>query len=60
MVPSGSVSVWSASETVTSAPGAASSLACTAASTTIGSSPFFSELLRKMSAIDVLTTARKP
>ena len=34
--------------------------ACVASSTTIGSRPFFSELLRKMSAISVLITARKP
>ena len=34
--------------------------AWTSASTTIGSSPFLSALLRKMSANDVLMTARNP
>ena len=38
----------------------ASSLACTTASTTMGSRPFLRALLRKMSAMDVLITARKP
>ena len=36
------------------------SSACTVLSTTIGSSPFFNALLPKMSANDVLTTARNP
>ncbi len=44
----------------TSTPGFASSQAALASSTTIGNRPFLSELLRKMSAISVLITARKP
>ena len=50
----------SATEIVRLAPGAARSLAWAALSTTTGTRPFFNELFRKMSAIDVLTTARIP
>ncbi len=59
-VPSGSVNVLSSTEIVRLAPGAASNLACVAWSTTTGMRPFFKELFRKMSAIEVLITARKP
>jgi hypothetical protein len=45
---------------LTRMPGEASSTSCVAASTITGRSPFFSALARKMSAIDELTTARKP
>src|SRR5216683_1282383 len=45
---------------VTCAPGLERSRSCAAGSSTTGMSPFFSALLRKMSAIDELTTARKP
>ena len=45
---------------LTRMPGEASSTSCVALSTITGRSPFFSALARKMSAIDELTTARKP
>ena len=58
--PSGRRSVQAGRSTSTSTPGFASSHSCVASSTTTGSSPFFRQLLRKMSAISVLMTARMP
>ena len=53
-------SVQRATSIVTVAPGWAMSQAAVVSSTITGSRPFFRALLRKMSAISVLITARKP
>src|ERR1700754_4058685 len=62
--PSGRGSFWSARLTVTVAAGsfsrAAKSALCVSGETIIGRNEFFSELPRKMSAKEVLITARKP
>jgi len=59
-LPSGSVTVCAPRSTRTLAPGAATSFACAAGSSTIGTRPFLSALLRKMSAMRVEITAWKP
>ncbi len=56
----GSVRVCDARSTFTGASGFAKSSAWTSRGTTIGSSEFFSEFCLKMSANDVLITARNP
>src|SRR5579872_815356 len=58
--PSGSVTVCAARSTCSSASGCSKSHACTSRGTTIGSSEFFSEFCLKISAKEVLMTARKP
>ena len=58
-VPSGSRSTEAGRSISTAAPGLAVSHWCVAGSTTTGSSPFFRLLLRKMSAISVLTEKRR-
>ena len=60
VVPSGSATVCEARSILTVAPGAASSFAWLAGSSTTGTRPFLSALLRKMSAMRVETTARMP
>src|SRR5215831_16997836 len=59
-VPSSSASVCSSRLITTLAPGAPSKRRCIARSTTAGSRPYITALRRKMSAIEQLTTARKP
>src|SRR6266700_7133607 len=58
--PLGVVSVCDAKSTFTVPDGSFSNSACTSVGTTIGSSEFLSELFLKMSANDVLITARNP
>src|SRR5271165_4503247 len=58
--PLGSVSVCDARSTFTVPFGSFSNSACAFGGTTIGNSEFLSELLLKISANDVLITARKP
>src|SRR5580698_1076916 len=58
--PLGSVNVCDARSTFTAPVESLNSSACASGGTTIGSSEFFSELPLKMSANDVLITARKP
>ena len=58
--PVGSVKRAACRSMSTSAPGLSSSHCDVASSTTMGNRPFFKELPRKISAISVLMTARKP
>src|SRR5215216_316835 len=62
--PPGKETVCEARSTVSSARGASStrskSILCVSSSTVMGMSPFFNELLRKISAKDVEMTARNP
>ncbi len=60
LTPVGSRRVALARSMLTSLPGLLISQPLVVSSTTMGSSPFISELLRKMSAISVLMTARMP
>src|SRR5947199_206827 len=60
LVPSGSESACASRSMATSAPGAATSFPWLGPSITTGTSPFLSALPRKMSAMEVETTARMP